>query len=121
MIKGLLALLTYFGVLTAESGTYQLLYAVSDGFFHYLPIFLGYTAAKKFNVNLFVGMALGSALLYVDDVLVMAGKEAVSTLFSSTPFAMNVYGEFLGLPITLPASGYASSVVPIIIAVFYSK
>lgn len=121
MIKGLLALLTYFGVLTAESSTYQLLYAVSDGFFHYLPIFLGYTAAKKFNVNLFVGMALGSALLYVDDVLVMAGKEAVSTLFSSTPFAMNVYGEFLGLPITLPASGYASSVVPIIIAVFIAS
>ncbi|QUI23514.1 PTS glucose transporter subunit IIA [Vallitalea pronyensis] len=121
MIKGLLALFTYFGALTTESGTYQLLYAVADGFFHYLPIILGYTAAKKFNVNVFVGMALGGSLLYVDDVLVMAGKEAISTLFSSTPFAMNVYGEFLGLPITLPASGYATSIVPIIMAVFIAS
>lgn len=56
MIKGLLALLAYFEILTADSGTYQLLYAVSDGFFHYLPIFLGYTAAKKFNVNLFAAV-----------------------------------------------------------------
>lgn len=121
MIKGLLALLAYFEILTADSGTYQLLYAVSDGFFHYLPIFLGYTAAKKFNVNLFVGMALGSALMYVDDVFALAQTDVVSTLLQGTPFAMNVYGRFLGLPITLPASGYASSVVPIILAVFLAS
>ena len=121
MIKGLLALLAYFGILTTDSGTYQLLYAVSDGFFHYLPIFLGYTAAKKFNVNLFVGMALGSALMYVNDVLALAQTEVVSTLLEGTPFVMNVYGKFLGLPITLPASGYASSVVPIILAVFFAS
>ncbi|MDF2587877.1 MAG: system, beta-glucoside-specific subunit [Anaerocolumna sp.] len=121
MIKGLLALFTYFGILSTTDGTYQLLYAVADGFFHYLPIFLGYTAAKKFNVNLFTGMALGGALMYMDDMLKLAGTEPISSLFAGTPFAINVFTKFLGIPVTLPASGYASSVVPIILAVFVAS
>jgi PTS system beta-glucosides-specific IIC component len=121
MIKGFLSLFVYFNILSDQSGTYLLLYAVADGFFHYLPVFLGYTAAKKFNVNLFIGMALGAALMYINDVTALAGHEVVSTLFGGTPFSMNVYGTFLGLPITLPASGYASSVVPIILAVFVAS
>ncbi|HOO76252.1 MAG TPA: PTS transporter subunit EIIB, partial [Tepiditoga sp.] len=69
MIKGLLALFVYFNIISEAGGVYQILYAVSDGFFHYLPIILGYSAAKKFNVNLFTGLALGGGLMYVDDVL----------------------------------------------------
>jgi PTS system beta-glucosides-specific IIC component len=118
MIKGLLALLTFAGIFTASSGTYQILYAVADGFFHYLPIFLGYSAAKKFNVNLFTGMALGAAMLYVDDVLKMASLEPVATAFAGTAFASNIYAKFLGIPVMLPASGYASSVIPIVLSVF---
>ncbi len=118
MIKGLLALFVYFGIISSDGGTYQLLYAVADGFFHYLPIFLGFTAAKKFNVNQFTGMALGAALVYMDDVLALATVEPVSTIFAGSSFATNVYTTFLGIPVMLPASGYASSVIPIILAVF---
>lgn len=121
MIKGLLALLAYMDVVSTTDGFYQLLYAVADGFFHYLPIFLGFTAAKKFKVNQFTGMALGASLLYVNDVLALAGGEVISTVFEGTAFASNVYAQFLGLPVILPASGYASSVVPIILAVFVAS
>lgn len=121
MIKGLLALLSYFGILTETSGTYQLLFAVADGFFHYLPIFLGLTAAKKFNVNQFTGMALGAALLYANDVQKLASLEPVSTLFAGTDFATNVYTTFLKLPVLIPAAGYASSVIPIILAVWVAS
>lgn len=121
MIKGLLALFTYFGWMSATGGTYMLLYAVADGFFHYLPIFLGFTAAKKFNVNLFTGMALGAALLYANDVSKIASLEPVSTIFAGTSFATNVYTTFLNIPVMIPAAGYASSVVPIVLAVWLAS
>ena len=121
MIKGLLALFTYFGWMSTTGGTYLLLYAVADGFFHYLPIFLGYTAAKKFNINLFTGMALGAALLYANDVSKIASLEPVSTVFAGTSFATNVYTTFLNIPVMMPAAGYASSVVPIILAVWIAS
>lgn len=121
MIKGFLALFVFLKWISPESGVYQILFAVADGFFHYLPIFLGFTAAKKFNVNQFVGMALGASLMYVNDVAVMSKLEPISTLFQGTPFATNVYSSFLGLPITIPMSGYASSVVPIILSVYFAS
>ncbi len=121
MIKGLLALFAYFNIISATGGTYQLLYAVADGFFHYLPILLGFTAAKKFNVNQFTGMALGIAMLYVDDVLSLSGGDPISTIFAGSSFATNVYTTFLGIPVLLPSSGYASSVIPIILAVYVAS
>jgi len=121
MIKGFLALFVFLGVLSPESGVYSLLYAAGDGFFHFLPIFLGFTAAKKFKLNQFVGMGLGAAMMYINDVLVLANNEPIATMFANSPFAMNVYAKFFGLPITIPMSGYASSVVPIILAVFLAS
>ncbi len=118
MIKGLLALCKFFGWMSDQGGSYMLLYSVADGFFHYLPIFLGFTAAKKFNVKEFTGMALGAALLYANDVLALAKLEPVSTLFAGTDFATNVYTTFLKIPVLMPAAGYASSVIPIILAVW---
>lgn len=121
MIKGILALLVFFNVITPESGVYALLYAAGDGFFHFLPIFLGLTAAKKFKVNPYIGMALGASLMYINDVMVIANNAPAAVMFEGTPFAMNVYSYFLGLPVTIPMSGYASSVVPIILAVYFAS
>lgn len=118
MIKGLLALFVFSGAITETDGIYLLLYSVADGFFHYLPIFLGYTAAKKFKVSLFTGMALGASLLYMDDVLLLANTDPLYTLFADSSFATNVYTKFGFIPVTLPMSGYASSVIPIVLAVF---
>ena len=121
MIKGFLALFVYLQWMSNTSGTYLLLYAVADGFFHYLPILLGYTAAKKFNVNLFTGMALGAALLYATDVQALASLEPISTLFAGTSFSTNVYTTFLGIPVLMPAGGYSSTVIPIILAVWVAS
>ncbi|GAB6109841.1 beta-glucoside-specific PTS transporter subunit IIABC [Fusibacter bizertensis] len=121
MIKGLLALFVFFKLIDASSGVYQLLNAAGDGFFHFLPIFLGFSAAKKFKVNQFVGMALGASLMYVNDVVVMASGTSISTMFEGSSYAMNVYSTFFGLPITIPMSGYASSVIPVILAVYMAS
>lgn len=116
IIKGLLALFDFIGLIPSTSGTYQVWYAVADGFFYFLPIILGYTAAKKFKVNEFIGMAIGIALCYPAMVNSTAG-EVLGTVFGGTAFEMSYYQTFLGIPVIMPASGYTSSVVPIILAV----
>ena len=116
IIKGLLALFDFIGLIPSTSGTYQLWYAVADGFFYFLPIILGYTAAKKFKINEFIGMAIGIALCYPAMVNSTAG-EVLGTVFGGTAFEMSYYQTFMGIPVIMPASGYTSSVVPIILAV----
>ena len=116
IIKGLLALFDFIGLIPSTSGTYQVWYAMADGFFYFLPIILGYTAAKKFKINEFIGMAIGIALCYPAVVNSTAG-EVLGTVFGGTAFEMSYYQTFMGIPVIMPASGYTSSVVPIILAV----
>lgn len=116
IIKGLLSLFDFLGLIPAASGTYQVWYAVADGFFYFMPIVLGYTAAKKFKVNEFIGMAIGIALCYPAMVNSTAGT-VLGTVFTGTAFEMSYYLTFFGIPVIMPASGYTSSVVPIILAV----
>ena len=78
-----------------------------------MPIVLGYTAAKKFKVNEFIGMAIGIALCYPAMVNSTAGT-VLGTVFTGTAFEMSYYLTFFGIPVIMPASGYTSSVVPIL-------
>lgn len=117
-LKGLLSLLGFFGVMTSTDGSYMVINAVADGFFYFLPIMLGYTSAKKFGCNEFVGLAMGAALVYPAMVNSTAG-EALGSVLGGTPFEMSYYHTFFGIPIIMPASGYTSSVVPIIVSMFF--
>lgn len=117
VIKGLLALLTATGLLAATSGTYQILNIVGDCFFNFMPVFLGYTAMKKFGGTPFIGMAIGAALVYPSLTTIMAG-EALYTLFAGTIFESPVYVTFLGIPVIL--MNYASSVIPVIVTCFFA-
>ncbi|MEF2276609.1 hypothetical protein V3324_30115, partial [Pseudomonas aeruginosa] len=45
----LLALAVTCGWLTPEQGTYKIWFAASDALFFFFPLFLGYTAGKKFG------------------------------------------------------------------------
>lgn len=117
MIKGLLSLFAFLGVLQSTDGLYMVMNAIGDGFFYFLPIILGYTSAKKFGCSEFIGMAMGAALTYPAMVNSTAG-DVLGTVFTGTPFEMSYYLTFLGIPIIMPASGYTSSVVPIILSMF---
>lgn len=101
LLKGILVILTTAGLLSAESSTYALLFAMADGMLTFLPIFLAHTAGKKFGANPYVSMAIASALVYPN----------ITAMFNSGA-AVN----FLGIPVTLIS--YQSSVIPIIVAVF---
>lgn len=111
IIKGLNALLVFLlGTSFSTSGTYLVLNAIGDSIFYFLPIILGYTAAKKFNVNVVVGMIIGASLCYPSiqtDALSAAGK-AIGTL----PMIGAYYTKFLGIPFI--SGNYTSTVVPVI-------
>ena len=104
MIKGLNAILIALGLLTATDSTYIILNAIGDCLFNFFPIFLGFTAAKKFKLNQFTGMAIGAAMVY----------PAITSLAGTTV-------SFLGIPVVMPASSYQSTVIPIILAIFIAS
>ncbi|WNS78642.1 beta-glucoside-specific PTS transporter subunit IIABC [Domibacillus sp. DTU_2020_1001157_1_SI_ALB_TIR_016] len=118
MIKGLNALFVAVGWLDNTSGTYQILNAVGDSLFYFFPIFLGYTAIKKFGGSPFIGMAIGAALVYPTLSGLTAG-DPLYTLFAGTMFESPVFITFLGIPVILMS--YASSVIPIILAAYFAS
>ncbi len=101
MLKGILILFTTIGVLSADMGTYRILYAAADGVFTFLPMFLAITAARKFKTSEFIALAIASALLYPDLTAAFSGGEALT---------------FCKIPVVLV--NYTSSVIPIIISVY---
>ncbi|PLK57751.1 PTS beta-glucoside transporter subunit IIABC, partial [Klebsiella quasipneumoniae] len=64
ILKGMLALAVVCGWLTPQQGTYKIWFAASDALFFFFPLFLGYTAGKKFGGNPFVSMVIGGALTH---------------------------------------------------------
>ena len=120
IIKGLLSLWVFIasrsGIDVSTGGAYQLWYAVGDGFFYFLPIILGYSAAKKFKSNEFIGMALGISLVY-PSMVSLNSLDVIGTIFNNTSFAMSWHTSFFGIPVITPSGGYTSSVVPILLAV----
>ena len=59
-----LTILTNFFGVSNTSGTYTVFYAINQTAFYFLPIFIGFSAAKKLNINAFMGAMLGAFLLY---------------------------------------------------------
>src|SRR5699024_11192843 len=96
----------------------QLLNVIGDGFFTFLPIFLGYTAMKKFGGTPFLGMAIAAALVHPSLIGISEG-ETIMTLFSGTVLESPVQITCLGIPVILMS--YTSSVVPIIFATYFAS
>ena len=117
MIKGFNALFVALGWLDNTSGTYQLLNAIGDSLFYFFPIFLGYTAIKKFGGSPFIGMAIGASLVYPTLSTLTAG-DPLYTVFAGTMFESPIHITFLGVPVILMT--YSTSVIPIIIAAFFA-
>lgn len=117
IIKGLNALLVFLlGETYSVSGTYMVLNAIGDAVFYFMPVLLGYTAAKKFKLNPITGMLIGAALCYPTiqkDALAAAG-EAIGNL----PLVGNYYTTFIGIPFV--AGNYTSSVVPVLVVVAFA-
>lgn len=64
IIKGINALLAFAGLYAKTDGWYILFNSIGDSIFYFLPIILGYTSAKKFKCNVYMGMVIGGFLCH---------------------------------------------------------
>lgn len=117
MTKGFLALAVYLNMLSPTDGAYLILNAIADAIFAFFPIILGYNASKKFNMNPYIAMIIGGALVY-PGINQLGSGEVLYTLFAGTIFESPVFYTFFGIPVIFPVTTYGSTVIPIIFAVF---
>lgn len=101
ILKGMLSLFVTLGWVVATNQTYQVMVAISDAVFYFMPMVLAFSAGLKFGANPYLSVALAATMFH----------PALATLFRS--------GEaisFAGLSIS-PVS-YANSVIPIVLSVW---
>lgn len=104
IIKGILSLLLATHVVTEGSSTYEILNAIGDAFFYFIPLFLAITAGKRFGVEVFTATLIGCILLH----------PSMTSLMSSTDKVL-----FFG--VNVPKVVYSGSVIPIILAIYFTK
>lgn len=121
MVKGLNALFVALGLYSDACGGYLILNAIGDGLFNFLPLFLGYTAAKKFKLKPMLGLVIGAIMCYptIQNSALSAGGNALYTLFGGTMFASKVYTNFFGIP--LIGMDYTGTVIPVIFVVYFAS
>ncbi|MCF0105601.1 MAG: PTS transporter subunit EIIC, partial [Holdemanella sp.] len=101
MCQAAVTILGLIGVLDTTSPTYTVLYQLAYAGFFYLPVFIGYNAAKKLDMQPLVGGMLGGALII--------------------PTVMGVEGlSIFGLGIN-PGVSYTASVFPILLTMPFAK
>lgn len=113
ILKGVLALLLNFEVITDKSSTYAAINAMSDSVFYFLPIFVGFTAAKRLGADPIVVAIIGGVLTH--PVLVAeSAKEGTRKIAG-----MSLNADFFGLPYHM--ASYSYSIFPIIVAAWLAS
>lgn len=96
IFKALLSIGVYYNIIATNSEIYKILYVAGDSAFYFMPVFIAYTAAKKFGANKFIAITLGATLIH--------------------PAAFNFGGNNLS-GIYFSAINYSYTFVPIIISI----
>ena len=125
ILKGILALLVQFKVVADSSDTYQIISAMADSMFYFLPIIIGFTAARRLGSDPIVVAIIGGVLAY-PSLARMANPDYVvktETGFEKPYHIVAQLGntifntDFFGIPVSLPEpNAYAYSIFPIIVA-----
>lgn len=126
-LKGVLALLTQTNLLSNESSTYVILYGLANAIFYFFPVMLGFTTAKRFNGNPFLGAILGAAMIY-PSIIELAGGEATPSLFGirfellnySTTVLPIIFGTWFMVKCQKVLEKYLPSVTQIIFVPMFS-
>lgn len=104
MIRALLMFATSILGMSAESGLYIVLNEVYNAVYSFLPIYLAYTSAKKFKCNPYIAVAISLALVSPTIQGLVQGETGM---------------KMFGFDVLFPAQGYGSSVVPIIVTIYF--
>ena len=113
IIKGILSLLLTFDVITDTSNTYQIINAMSDAVFFFLPIFVGYTAARRLGADPIIVAIIGGVLTY-PTLVEMSQSGADNNILG-----MPLNSDFFGIPFHM--ASYSYSIFPIIVAAWVAS
>lgn len=86
LLKAILSALSSFGVITAETTSYTILSFVADAGFYFLPVFVGFSAAKRFGMNQYLGALFGAMLIHPDFISLVSAGTSIEL------FGLPVYG-----------------------------
>lgn len=113
MLKGFCAAAVSLGWLAKTDGAYLFWYNAGDALFYFLPVIIGYTAAKKFKLHDLLGIMIG--LIMCVPALTSLGDMEVLGQFLGMDYRLT----FFGIPVILPSNNsYAQTVIPVIVAVW---
>lgn len=102
LLQAIILVVQKTGLMTADSPTIVTLTFAANAAFYFLPVFIGFFAAKKFGGNPAVGAMLCSVLVHPTFVSMVAEGNA---------------GSIFGLPIH--TASYSSTVLPAILSVYF--
>lgn len=94
IINGINIIARFTGLWATDSAIYILLSAIGNAVIYMMPIFLGYTTAKKSGMDVVVGMAIGAAMVNPN----------------ASGVDINVFGQVINV-------AYTSTMLPVIIVV----
>ena len=124
ILKGILALLTYYKVVGDETDTYKFIDAMSSSMFYFLPIIVGFTAARRLGANPIVVAIIGGVLCFPTLVAMSNPKgEGYHVIAQLGKTVFNA--DFFGIPVALPTGregmAYTSTIFPIIVAAWLAS
>ncbi len=124
ILKGILALLTYYKVVGDETDTYKFIDAMSSSMFYFLPIIVGFTAARRLGANPIVVAIIGGVLCFPTLVAMSNPKgESYHVIAQLGKTVFNA--DFFGIPVALPTGregmAYTSTIFPIIVAAWLAS
>ncbi len=95
-----------FGLIAEESATYQFLYqTIYDASFYFLPVYLGWAAAKKLGCTQVLGLFIGG--LFISPTIVSAAAEGAQISVYGIPIAAAKYGQsVLPIMLTMPVLAF---------------
>jgi PTS system beta-glucosides-specific IIC component len=102
----LLTLLKLLGVIQTTDSTYIILNSFAQAAFYFLPIYVAYTSARKFETEPVLAMLLAAALLYPDWVTLVTTLTGEGQTFTS----------YFGIPVYLMT--YNGGVIQIVLSVW---
>ena len=115
MIQVVLSILTTFHLISETSNTYLIFYQVGQAAFYFIPMYLGYSVAKKFKIDPFLGMMLAGVLL-IPELSNLINQDGGITLFGfkvqAITYSSSVLPIFLGVWVMSYIDRFADKIIP---------
>lgn len=131
ILGGLLTLCTELELIDKNSDTKILIGAMASAVFHFLPIIVGFTAARRLGANPIIVAIIGGVLCF-PALVTLSDPTRINLPPDQHPYhvvarlgGIEFNAEFFGIPVALPTGekgmAYTSTIFPIIIAAWLAS